>query len=382
MEIRYAVSEYPTLLENMVAKVYESQSPFAEVGSITIPERDGSGTPTVGAGHQVPFTVNFTGLDKFPHIVRLFTASGTKLHQYSIQPTENIVSVFDPVYFRVGDGGSGTPVAGQPLYVNAIFAGVTSSDIEIWQEGLGFLLPEIDYELAGTTVTLLNTNVFEEGQRWYIKRKTIIVTNPVNDSVVSKGFGGFLDVTANINYDPAHLRKLIRFSGSIGYTFPMGADIPIGYNHTFTNFGIEAGMPAINFSNGTLLYGSIPRSFLILPFSSTGTFTWDGTNWNVIQLDIVGASAGPISGDIVGQGSSYLGDILGPDQNYTITHGLGITYGYKVFATLRGTDTSKRFDNDCTWALHSYTSSGFKLTIQERNGGIQNLTLDYVLIKS
>lgn len=379
MEIHYAISEYPALLQNMVAKVYEAQSPFAEVDSITIPERNGAGVPTVGAGHQVPFTVNFTGRDKIPHIVRLFSASATLLHQYSVQPTESVVTIFDPIYFRVGDGGVNTPEANQPVYTNPAFAGLTAQRIEIWQEGFGFLFPDFDFELAGSSVTLLNTVQFESNQRWYMKRKPVI-ENAVNDSVVSKGYGGFIDIIADTDYTAEHLRKLIRLSGNGNYSFPALAAIPIGYIHTFSNFGINPSTPQINFLNGNLLFASVPKSFLIIPFGGTASFTWDGTNWNCIQSNIIDTS--PVSGDILGQGSFYMGDILGIDIVYIVTHNLSIAYPYKIMGMLRGTEATKSVDNDCTWNTFSYTGNSFKINIQERNGGVQNLTFDYIIIKT
>ena len=87
MNINYAISPYPSLLQNMVAKVYEASSPFADVASFVILERNGAGVPTPGAGHQVPVSISFNGLDKVTHIVALYTASAELLHNYDVQPT-------------------------------------------------------------------------------------------------------------------------------------------------------------------------------------------------------------------------------------------------------------------------------------------------------
>ena len=76
MEINYQISPYPLLLEDLVAKIYEIASPLSEIDSIVIPEKNGSGVPTPGAGHQVINTVSFTGLD-VSHRVKIISASGT-----------------------------------------------------------------------------------------------------------------------------------------------------------------------------------------------------------------------------------------------------------------------------------------------------------------
>jgi len=382
MQINYAISPYPTLLENMVAKAYEASSPNAEVASYTIPERDNTGTPTVGAGHQVPASISFTGLDRVPHVIRLFTASGNLLHWYDEQPKEDTITLFDPIFFKVGDGGTYTPITDSSTLSNPAFAGLEAKDLTIYQQGYMPLLPVIDYTISGNDVTLINGTVFELDQPWYILKRPQIITTPVNDSVVGKGFGGFIDVVADIDYIPGHLRKLIRLSGTGNYTFQVSTPVPIGYNHHFVNFGAEGSTPQINFSNGTLLWGSTPKSFLVIPFGSTVCFTWDGTHWNCTMNDIK-TSAVPVAGDVIGMGNYIIGDVsaTGPDTFVTVVHGLGIVGNYKVFGTLKGTYASRYTDNNVTWSAYDYTANDFKISLQEWAAGIQNLGFDYILIK-
>jgi len=367
----------------MVAKVYEASSPSAEVDSFTIVERNGAGVITPGAGHQVPVSVSFNGLDTVTHIVRLFTASAALLHEYDVQPTVDVVTVFDPIYFRVGDGGADTPAADQPDLVNSAFVGLAAEELSVSQEGLGFLHPGDDYTLYDDTLSLEGT-VFETDQRWRIFKNPVVITNTVNDSVVGKGFGGFVDVVANIDYSASHLRKLIRLSGTGNYTFPLAADIPIGYTHHFVAFGTEGSSPQINFSNGTLLWGATPKSFLVVPFGSTCAFTWDGTNWNCILNDIKTGTVAPASGDVISQGSYHIGDVSAGavDTFATITHGLALAYSYKVLATLRGTTASVLNDNNVGWVIYDLQPSYFKVALQEFRTGVQDITLDWVIIKT
>jgi len=383
MNINLVLSPYPTLLEDIVVKIYETTNPTAEVQSFTAYERDSSGVITPGAGHHVHVSVSFNGCEPMTHIVRSFTASGTLLHEYDRQPTVDTTTIFDPIYFRVGDGGTYTPVSSTNYISNPEFDGLTAEQLSICQEGLGFILPAVDYTLAGPMLSLIGST-FEDGQRWYITRKPEVITTYVNDSVVGKGFGGFLDVVANIDYVPGHLRKLIRFSGTGNYTFPSGASIPVGYIHSFNNFGTTGSLPQINFSNATLLYNGAPKSSMVVPFGSTFAVTFDGTNWNCILNDIKVASSGPVIGDIIGMGNYFVGDVsaTAPDTFITVAHGLSIVGPYKVLGTLKGTFASRLNDNNVSWSAYDYTPDNFKLGLQEWAAGIQNIGFDYVLVKS
>jgi len=381
MNINYHVSPYPTLHENMVAKIYEASAPDAEVGSFTILEKNAGGTPTPGAGHPNPTSVSFNGLDKVTHVVRLFTASGTLLHEYDQEPSEDIVTIFDPIYFRVGDGQPNTPAADQSVLVNSALGGSTAEQLSVSQEGLGFLQPGDDYVLSGVTLTLTNSK-FYTGQRWRIFKTPKAVTNPVHDSVVGKGFGGFVDVVSNIDYVPGHLRKLVRFSGTGNYTFPAGVSLPIGYNHVFQNFGQVGSAPQINFDNGTLLYGVTPKSTLVLPFGSTVWLTWDGTHWNFTVNGVIESSSTvPVSGDIVGHGLYSIGDVPAADTIYTVNHGLSLGYAYRVLGSMRSNSTDHSKDNSVIWAWYDPQPNLFMLTMKEFTAETQNILFYYVLIK-
>src|SRR5690348_6292272 len=101
MEINYHISP-SALTEDFIIKIYEAQAPTAEVGTLTVP-----------APHTAPYSVSFTGLDKIPHILKMFGAtSGTLLHSFDDLPTENVVTIFDDIKFKIGDGGALTPIAG------------------------------------------------------------------------------------------------------------------------------------------------------------------------------------------------------------------------------------------------------------------------------
>ena len=367
----------------MVAKIYEASSPLAEVQSFIIVEKNSSGVPTVGAGHQVVNSVAFNGVDKVTHIVRLYTASGTLLHWYDVQPTVDTVALFDPIYFQVGDGGTNTPAAGQNQLINPAFIGSVAADLSIYQEGFAFLIPGVDYNLTYNTV-LLTSTFFDNGQRWRIFKKPVVLTTPVNDSVVGKGFGGFVNVVADISFDVTHLRKLIRLSGTGNYSFNNSLILPIGYNHHFTHFGTEGTTPRINFFNASLNWGASSKSFLYMTFGSTACFTWDGTQWNCTMNSIKDSTVvAPVSGNIIANGETYVGDVsaTGRDTLITVTHGLGIGYAYRVFGNLKGTIPSLLNDNNVTWTAYDYQANSFKVALQEFASGVQNITFEWFLMK-
>lgn len=380
MTINYVISPYPALLENMVAKVYESQAPTAEVASFTILEKDNTGTPTVGAGHQVPNNISFSGLDFIPHILRLFTAGGTKLHEYDVLPTVDTVTVFDPVCFVVGDGGTYTPASGSSVIINPMFSGLSENEVMISKEGFRSLLPVTEYTNSGDSISLLGGITMATGEGWYILLLPKVITTPVNDSVVGKGFGGFVTISTNTDYTASHLRKLIRLSGTGDYTFPVAANIPIGYLHQFNNFGTNPSTPKINFSNGTLLYDGSPKSFIDMPFGSTACFTWDGANWNCIQYYT--AIATPAV-EIVAKGSYYFGDLAVGDNLTTITHGLALGYSYRVLGSLRSTIPTWAASNNCWWTYLNVLPNSFQVSVQEALGsGTQDITFDYIIVKA
>ena len=136
------------------------------------------------------------------------------------------------------------------------------------------------------------------------------------------------------------------------------------------------------FFNASLNWGSLSKSFLDIPFGSTACFTWDGLNWNCILNDIKTGAVAPVSGDVIGQGSVVLGNLPSGDNITTVTHGLAIGYAYKVLGSLRGTAATYIADNNCWWEYHEPIANSFKLSVQEASNGLQNLTFDYVLIKT
>lgn len=377
MNVFYHISPYPALLENMVAKIYEAQSPLAEVGSVTLP------TP-----HTSPVSVSFTGLDKVTHIIKLFGAvSGTLLHNYDIQPTADVITVFDPIHFRIGDGGLNTPALFADTYTNSVMAGLLATDYLVYRKGQGFLTEAIDINnnvtLGGFTLATEGDS-FQDQEDFIIQRIPKAIATPVNDSVVGKIFGGFVNVNTLTDYIPGHLRKLIRLSGTAAwYRFPaaLGLNVPIGYSHRVTNFGVTGETAKVIFDNATLLWGGSPKTFLDIPFSATCEFTFDGTNWNCVMYNSVAPTAATPVGIISYIGSASIGNVAGSDMLVNIPIPDQLTTNYRILGNLIGIGSNWNDDNDVMFILVQKTATAFKIALREVSNGNQNLVFEYVIIK-
>lgn len=376
MEIFYHISPSANT-EDFIVKVYEAQAPDAEVGTLTIP-----------APHTAPASVSFTGLDKIPHILRMFAAtSGTLLHFFDNIPTENIVTLFDDITFKIGDGGELTPTAGDSVYTNDLLSGLSIDDFRIFRNGYGFLYPNLHYNFSGDSITLAFPDVFGDGEEFLITRKSK-VTIQINDSVVGKQFGGnatipemFIDVNTTVNYQPAHLRHLIRLAGANANYVLTGA-IPIGYIFRVTNFGAYANPTdkgKVTFDNAPLLWDSTPKTEIEIPFTGTYEFEFDGTNWNCTMYNGTPSVQLP---QIVHAETVDLGTMTGTDQKYTIDipFQTGINQ-YQVIGNLVSNSGNPNNDNDVMFVIANKSSASFEIWIRRISSGTQKFKFDFIIVK-
>jgi len=395
MNVNYYISPYAALLQDMVAKIYEVDilGATSEVGSEVIPERDSGGVPTPGAGHQVPYAVSFNGLDFVTHEVRLYTAGGTLLHRYDVMPTKDAISLFDPIRFRIGDGGANTPAAGATAYVNTDMAGLTEDDYIAIRTGYGPVIEgiHITNNLLGGFQLFQPGDVFsgDPAEEWTILRKPVVLTTPVNDSVVGKQWGPtvgnaymYVDVSSAVSCASTHLRKVIRLAGSSAeYSFTSGYVPPVGYPFRVTNFGTYtpgSAAPKVKFTNAALKWGNTTLAEIEVPFSSTYEFVWDGVQWNCTMYSQPPVTT-VLSNQIVATGRYTLGDIT--EGLYTVTHGLNIAYPYRVFGVIYSRNSNYAKDNTVTFAVREFAANSFKFGIQEIFGEAQTIDFDWVIVK-
>ncbi len=377
MEINYVIGVYPSLLEDLVAKAYENDS-GADVASLTIPQP-----------HNVTHTISFNGLDKRPHTLRLFTAGGSMLQEFNIQPTENSVTVFDPIFFKIGDGELLTPAAGDNVYSNPELAGLTNADIILFRAGAQ-KHPVQDYEVdvLGGFGLAIPGDIFEDGEEFTIWRKPTVVSNPVHDSVVGKQWGGnetidsiYVDVTSNMSYLPEHLRHYFRISGSGEYHFT--GTIPFGYPFRFIN--MIGGNPKIYFDNASLIQPGGNVTEWTLPVGSIAEFVFNGANWDLVMNSGHVAAAYKITH----QGTQNIGNvgaapygITAQDSRVVITIPTQGTTNYKVRGAIVGLSADSNFDNDVSWSYKILSATQFEVTLRKTIVQVTNIIFDYSIEKA
>jgi hypothetical protein len=383
MVLKYHISP-SALSENFIVRIWEAAS-------------DGVGAhiyeQTILAPHAAPVTITVNGLDRVVHIVRMYGAtSAVLLHEYNVEPTtSDIVTVFDPIRFKIGDGGPNTPAAGTSVATTPELAGLVETDFLIFRANYGPLFPttHFTFNTGDGSWELNSPDIFNGeggGEEFTIVRLPKAVTGIVNDSVVGKWFAGFVDVSSNTSYVSTHLRKLIRFSGSPEYTF--SGSIPIGYVFCFQHFG-STGTAKVNFTNGTLLYAGTPKASIDIPRYTEAAFVWDGTNWNVVYMtdsDWVNGSSTPTPGTVLGIGRFSVGDVPAGDPVYTITHNLAISGDYMIIPTIEtntGGDYTKNNKVGIAWHHHATDKANkVYVTLQEISGETQSqLYIAWVIIK-
>lgn len=395
MVLKYHIST-SAITEDFIVRIWEAASDgvAAHVYETTLVEKNGSGVPTPGAGHQVIETLTVNGLDKVVHIIRMYGAvSANLLHEYNAEPRTDLLTVFAPIRFKVGDGGPDTPAANQDICITPELISLTTDDFVITRNNFGALHPTTHFTFDDSTGTwqLVNPDQFGANEEFTIQITPQVVSTVVNDSVVGKWFGGFVDISANTNYSASHLRKLIRFAGQCTYTFQALDTVPIGYAFVFTNFGTPSGTQVctVQFLNGNLKWANTTKTTLDIPLYYEAAFVWDGTQWNLIYfIDSRIANAGAVpTGTILGTGSVNIGDVPGGDPLYTVTHNLDITGDYNVFLQIKSNTPASAASDNRIWSTFYHDTvvadkkNKFHFSIQEFAGELQNVSICWVIIK-
>jgi len=391
MVLKYHISPYPALTESMWVRIWEAQSdgPSGWVYEEELPERNGSGVITPGAGHQVPVTVTVNGLDKVVHVVRLFTNTGILLHEYNAEPKVDIVTVFDPIRFKIGDGGTYTPAENTSTFTHPSLVGLNSDNYIVLRNGYGALIPNthitVDAPSGSWSLSQIG-DVFGPDEEFTVILNPKSVSTVVNDSVVGKMFAGFVDISASRDYLTTDLRKLLRFSGTCTYTFGASQTIPIGYIFAFTHFGTATGIGTVQFLNAPLKWGNTTVTTFAVERFQEAAFIFDGVQWNVLYATKVVNTPKP--GDILGSDNFSIGDIPAADAGpYTVTHGLNITGDYNVFLSIKTKAGSEAnwFKNNSithTW-WHSTTNkpNEFKIGLESYVNQIQSIDVSWLIVQ-
>lgn len=399
MVLKYDIST-SGISEDFVIRIWEAidkDNPVGFVYEQTLVEKDSGGIPTPGAGHQVIEPIMVNGLDKVVHVLRMFGAvSNTLYHEANLEPRASSITGFSPIRFKIGDGGTYTPPVNTGVFgPHPSLVGLTTDGFIVFRNIVGALQPTNHYTFDGTagTITLNEPDIFAEDEEITIQAIPGESNEIVNDSVVAKYFGPteanadiFVDITADISYIPAHLRKILRFNGAFTYSFD--DDVPKGYGFVFNNYGNPEATAHIAFNNAPLKWGATTKSTIDLAAFSSACFTFDGTFWNVVYL--VSSTGNTTAGSIMATGTLVVGDVGAGDPDYEVVHNLGIVGDYMVLWSVMSILTnslypaSRFYDNDIsgTWFWHPVNKPNrFVLTLQERAPGFQNMNIKWAILK-
>lgn len=384
--------------------VAEASNPSAEVDSYTY-------TSPLSSSHT------FTGRDKVTHIVTFIALPSTILiPAFYITPKETNYQVKDPIYFKIGDGGTDTPVAGATSYRN------TNSDLIDWdywveRRGVGTLVdnaslaykditkvatdPDYGFDLA------LAGDEFNDGETFIIHFIPKAIITDANDSVVGKWFDGTTNITADTSYISDHLKKLLllrKSGGSLTYTLPAGTAMPIGYALAFQTCGDDADYVIARTGTDVIEYGGgnitevhlLKNQFLIL--------IWNGTNWEIVMLLKDSFAAYTVSDNpddnnssklastvatstlsgrikILGSGIFNIGDIPGRTNTYTVVHNLHISGSYIVLGSFKSNSSNPDRDNTITWAFYNALADSFQISVEELFSEVQNIDFCWMVVK-
>lgn len=388
MVLKYQLSPYPTLMEDILIQVWEAASddPAPPVYETTIPEDGGGGHPNIA-------TVIANGLDTVVHILRAYGAtSGNLLHFYNAEPKAEIVTVFDPIRFKIGDDGEFTPGAGDNEYINPILHGQEINDYLLMRNNQGLLFPDLHYfvDPVNDKFSLAAPDVFSPADEFTLMLNPKSISTVVNDSVVGKWFGGFVDINADTDFIAAHLRKLMRFTNTCAYSFTVGTPPLKNYGYCFNNYGAGS-VGTIKFLNAPLIFAGVELTEIVLPNKCEACFSFDGAKWNVVYLinstSFSGAPPTPPSNTILGSGDYNIGDVPAGDPVYTVTHNLDIAGDYRVWLSIKSNSEALYFRNNKVgstwWHMEDGTKKDrFRFSVQEIAGEAQQLSVTWLIVKA
>jgi hypothetical protein len=188
---------------------------------------------TVVQEHIVPFPhssnqlVSFTGLNLVSHIVRTYEwvggALGALIHQYLLQPTEDVIKSPEDIQLVVGVDLTPGANSWNGIPTHPIFAGkVVNVDYRVEQRGIGSLTIAEVTNNGSFGFQLTGGQLFNDGDTFFIHWFPRIVVNPANYTTNSSG--GYLDiieVTGNYSVVVNNANKLFDINRTLDGVAPI-----------------------------------------------------------------------------------------------------------------------------------------------------------------
>ena len=120
---------------------------------------------------------------------------------------------------------------------------------------------------------------------------------------------------------------------------------------------------------------------LTIQYSFGGLIGNPSDNAGLVNLINSKVSAGVIAGkEILYRATISLGDIIGPEQETTISIPVQLDNNYTVLGVLVGYSPSFHHDVDVFHSVRDKTTNNFILVVREVNGDTQDMKFDFIII--
>jgi len=221
-EISFQISPAPGITNDLIAVIYKTTAPTAEIDRIV-----------KNQPHSSPFNFQFSNLADGVYIVKIHESPdgvtlGNLRHDWWEDATTGQI-LFERKFYTVDGGGTYDPLStASPVTIaDPYFAGKTITGV--FQEGYRYLKPTTEWsQVSGGAVEFDAAISNEPGQVWSVEISYLV---PANSGAPQAPFSDIVVVTSDITLNTTHYNKSIyaRASGNkITITSPSIGSIPEG----------------------------------------------------------------------------------------------------------------------------------------------------------
>jgi len=217
--IPFTISPAPGIINDLIAVIYETSAPAAEVDRQTIP-----------APHDSPANVNFPGIPPAVYIVKIFetpdgTTLGTLRHDFWVDAALEKVLAYEPLTFQVGLGRGAPnydPNDQDTSYINPDLDGQTYT---VFKPGYGPLSWDADITpLAGGGFMFTNSQVFAQDEIYTILISNL-VAQPANTASTAFPVDYLGPFGADLVFDSTHYNNMLEFINTTQEVITLSVDL-------------------------------------------------------------------------------------------------------------------------------------------------------------